>query len=813
MTSTTSSNNRASLLYKWALRRNRSMMIVFSILMIVGILIDINGLSWLKSESPSVIDDAKMTIGMISLITAQVGAIFMTLISSLITFSFLHNKRSVDMYGSIPVKRETVFITHLLASITAVGVPFILGSLVVIGITASSATIGTFLLLLLFGILGIISSCIFTVLMAYCCGTTIDTIITAIGFSVIYSGIVGLYWTLMSNMIPGVDFEQLFTTPIIALLCPYAFCFFSDAYKVIDEGTSLITMLVWMVIYTVAMFFLAFRMSKRRKAEIAQGGFAVNWIPLVVKAGASIVCGGLVGGIAAASSSESGMGIMVLFSLWYLIMGAAAFVIVNIIIERGFKGNFKKSAITYACTTAVFLTSLFALTTGLGIDTYVPVPENVKSAQINYDEMSTDPENIKTITEIHKSIAESIHNSDMRPYYPFADNSEFYYYTTDGDYDKTRDMYPLIDRCVTIRYKKNVGFSTYRSYYINPNRETAKIYDFDKLESLLEKYYSSEEYKRTQNTPIWNSEMPSSVKIDTSNPPTISYQMYMDTTSNSDDDYYYSSNYTTVNENIIPYNKTFLSGLYSALREDILADNEYYTQFLYSNGNENRDILGESYITLSVNYNYNSDYFSKENFETVSGWGDGVHVIIKDSYVNTRNYLKEHYIETEVKLPEKYASEYKMSASGYMEYLNRIDSEKVEGYIAFGQNGKIEDLLRAVDAASELMEGTALTRMGSIDDFDAWHAAHGKEFKEQLLKLTQTTYNNYPLKFEERPEYTNDFMTKEGLAGNWYYMEDMIFGELDNQINQIVIDINKSNEKPSAVPETNSTEDAPAEGV
>lgn len=307
--------------------------------------------------------------------------------------------------------------------------------------------------------------------------------------------------------------------------------------------------------------------------------------------------------------------------------------------------------------------------------------------------------------------------------------------------------------------------------------------------------------------------MPSSVKIDTSNPPTISYQMYMDTTSNSDDDYYYSSNYTTVNENIIPYNKTFLSGLYSALREDILADNEYYTQFLYSNGNENRDILGESYITLSVNYNYNSDYFSKENFETVSGWGDGVHVIIKDSYVNTRNYLKEHYIETEVKLPEKYASEYKMSASGYMEYLNRIDSEKVEGYIAFGQNGKIEDLLRAVDAASELMEGTALTRMGSIDDFDAWHAAHGKEFKEQLLKLTQTTYNNYPLKFEERPEYTNDFMTKEGLAGNWYYMEDMIFGELDNQINQIVIDINKSNEKPSAVPETNSTEDAPAEGV
>ncbi len=815
MTSTTSSNNRFSLLYKWAIRRNKPIIIVFSILMAVGILIDINGLTFTVAPdfSQEAVEDARSTIGLVSLIIAQIGAVVVSLISSLITFSFLHNKRSVDMYGSMPAKRETVFLSHLLGSMTAVGAPYIAGSLIVIGLTSSGESLGHFLMILLSGILGIAASCTFTALIAYCCGTSVDTLITAIGVNAIYAGTVGLYWMLMSNMIPGVNFENFLTSPFIVLLCPYAFCFFADAYHIADENTSFAILIIWMIVFTAGVFALALLMSKRRKAETAQSGFAVGWIPQIIKAGASIVCGGLVGGIAGISS-DAGISSMFQFVIWYIIVGAAAFAIIHIIIERGFKKGIRKGIIIYTCTTAVFLMSVLALTTGLGIDKYVPDPDNVRSARLNYDEPVTDPENIKTVTEIHRLIADGIHNSHLRPYYINNDSmyGNYSYYTESGDDDSSKMYYPLTRRCdFDFSYKKKIGFSTSREYYLYPDKYFATIYDFDSIEKLLQKYYSSDEYKRSQNAALWADDIPEWITVDKDSQPLLTYEKYRGITKIGDDDGYYGSNYFIVKEETLPYNKKFLSGLYVALRKDILADKEYYTQILDPDNTDNDALYGDGYIRLDVNYKYSEyDVYRGNIFYDHNEYADyasGVHVVIKDSYSNTLKYLADHYIDTETTTAEESAAMYSMTAAGYMECLDRVDPEKTEGYIEFGFDGNIEDLLRAVDGASELMEGTALSRMGMFEEAEEWDNAHGKEFRSKLIKYAQYYYNDYPNP-EAMPDYTNSFMDNMGISGDWFYMEDKIFEELDSRLNEIVSEINNAEASKKASDNTDSSSKA-----
>ena len=90
MTSTTSSNNKHfSKLFKWAFRRNRAIMIVFSVLMLIGIVIDVQILTTIAYSRVVNNTDELGTLGYGSIIIAQFGAIILSLISANHTFSFL----------------------------------------------------------------------------------------------------------------------------------------------------------------------------------------------------------------------------------------------------------------------------------------------------------------------------------------------------------------------------------------------------------------------------------------------------------------------------------------------------------------------------------------------------------------------------------------------------------------------------------------------------------------------------------------------------------------------------------------------------
>ena len=117
MTLTTFSSKQFKPLYAWALKRNKIIALVFAFfLLLFGPVLDLYYLS---------VDDFTEELGMISLVIFDMISALFTLISALKTFSFMHNKRSVDLYGALPSNRTTLFISHLLGGITAISLPYL----------------------------------------------------------------------------------------------------------------------------------------------------------------------------------------------------------------------------------------------------------------------------------------------------------------------------------------------------------------------------------------------------------------------------------------------------------------------------------------------------------------------------------------------------------------------------------------------------------------------------------------------------------------------------------------------------------------
>ncbi|MBQ2152070.1 MAG: hypothetical protein II440_01325, partial [Clostridia bacterium] len=105
MTLTTFSSKQFKPLYTWALKRNIKIAIIFTFLLILfGPILDMYCIS---------IDDFTEEIGLVSLIIFEALSALFTLISAMKTFSFLHNKRSVDLFGALPSNRTTLCISHL----------------------------------------------------------------------------------------------------------------------------------------------------------------------------------------------------------------------------------------------------------------------------------------------------------------------------------------------------------------------------------------------------------------------------------------------------------------------------------------------------------------------------------------------------------------------------------------------------------------------------------------------------------------------------------------------------------------------------
>lgn len=297
---------------------------------------------------------------------------FLTLIFAIIytvqIFSYMHNKRKVDFYGSLPISRARLFLAKYGAAYLFSIVPM----LVFMGIIAiASICTGTLLLPqvtnmyvnFIVGTLACISAYGF---LSACCGTTFNTVIMFIAVCACYP---------LSMVFVRAYIDAFFTG---AYTQTFSKSFITNALNPISAyfGNNLI---YWLVFSAACIAFGTLLIMKRR-SERAQTSFAYyipcHIIKVIVSFLTGMFLGTMFGSINVFGNGVGG------FVFGFILASAPTFLIVHMIFYKGLKQIVRTIPI-YAGLAVVVIVGVALINLDVfGYNTYVPKSEDVKSAGI-----------------------------------------------------------------------------------------------------------------------------------------------------------------------------------------------------------------------------------------------------------------------------------------------------------------------------------------------------------------------------------------------------------------------------------------------
>lgn len=417
MTSTTSYKNvkQGASILKWNVRSNLTIIIIYlSLILFFGIIYFAGGLSAQTFTAEAEVDynpwiDA--SIAMASM-TTFLSFVFM-IVLSIKEFSYLHNKRKTDMFGSLPISRRALFITKSLSVflISAVPMTVVMLILMLVSSNASSETVmhvfdqslnvGDVLLRTL---LNLSANIAFIGFLSVCCGKTSEKVLSYIIINGAYPVGMFLLQLLPSCFLYGYTMD--FNEYISFALCP-AMAGFA------------IGKLYWLG-FTAVFFAFAVLLVRKRKAESAQSHFAYKAPQLIVKLIISFSVGLAMAYLFVALFSDTSLDI---FRFWLgMIIGSfLSFFVVQLIFAGGFK-RFGKSLIPYVIMVAAFAAVFAVITAGcFGYNSYVPKADEIKSVSfingtenMNHKNELTDKKDIEAAIKLHKEIIEKYESTDKQ---------------------------------------------------------------------------------------------------------------------------------------------------------------------------------------------------------------------------------------------------------------------------------------------------------------------------------------------------------------------------------------------------------------
>lgn len=354
-------------------------------------------------------------------------AIGYSIVISLIAFSYMHNKRCVDLFGSFPVSRRTLFFSRLASVIFLTIVPVIVIGL--IGMTLSfekSAFIGGAKDIALLCLMLVANIC-FLAIIALCCGTIIDAMICYGAINLCYPIAVFLCSYYPNAILPGAGDVELPTT-VYTLSCPI-FAFFASVY-----GTGLVLHVIWWMGFIIVSVIACYYLSKKRKAETAQNKFAFAIVEIIIKFLTCFTCGLAIGFILAQFGNVYNS---ILASYIWLVVGIvigifASNILLHLAFHRGlsrFKESLIESLVVFV-STGIFI--VIISTGGFGYDRRIPKESEIEGVivQENYrsyfklggrdiiNTYQSDKNKIKKTLELHNAIIEKVESQKYHGFYP-----------------------------------------------------------------------------------------------------------------------------------------------------------------------------------------------------------------------------------------------------------------------------------------------------------------------------------------------------------------------------------------------------------
>lgn len=293
------------------------------------------------------------------------NAVF-TIVYTIRIYSYLHNKRKADLYGSMPISRRTFYISKTVSAYILSVVPtlFFLGVISIISVMFGMPLAEDVAMLYVKLLLGAIACISFYGLLAVCCGTTLNSVLSFIAINFAYPIATLFIKGTIKAFFVGMPANQYNSSFIMKALNPLS------AY----DGTHII----YWLIFTSLCLFLGIFLVKKRRAECAQTSFAYHLPCYVVEVLVSFIIGMFLGTL------FGSLNVMLYgyagFIFGFVLGSVPAFIITHLILYKGFSLLWKSAIPCAAMAVTVIALVGFCNFDFLGYNSFVPVEDNIKSA-------------------------------------------------------------------------------------------------------------------------------------------------------------------------------------------------------------------------------------------------------------------------------------------------------------------------------------------------------------------------------------------------------------------------------------------------
>lgn len=356
--------------FKWELKNSRTLLIVYSVLAAAFAAMVLT-LCMVVSVDVKALDAAKIqnAVLVFQLVTSY-GVFFLTMVFTIIytagSYSYLHNKRKIDMYGSLPIGSSTLFLSKTLAAFLFSVVPalFFFGIIAVLSLCFGQPLVNETVSLYAKVLIGTIACIAFYGLLAICCGTTGYAVVSFIAVCFAYPIAARFVRALIRAFFLGLPVEAGGNSFLMNALNPL------DAYG----GEHV----VYWLLFSNACLLLSSVLCQKRRSERAQNSFAyfipAHMVKLIVSFIAGMLLGTLFGSLNAFGNGLLG------FAFGFLLGAAPACVIVHVIYYKSF-ARFWWASVPFAVMVLVTFAAVgFCSADVFGYNARVPAAAEVASA-------------------------------------------------------------------------------------------------------------------------------------------------------------------------------------------------------------------------------------------------------------------------------------------------------------------------------------------------------------------------------------------------------------------------------------------------
>ena len=528
----------------------------------------------------------------------------LTLIFSIIytvqIFSYMHNKRKVDFYGSLPISRARLFLAKCGGAYLFSIVPMhvFMGIIAIMSICTGTLLLPQVTQMYVNFIVGTLACISAYGFLSACCGTTFNTVIMFIAVCACYPLSMIFVRGYIDAFFTGAYTGDISKSFLMNALNPISAYFGNN--------------LIYWVIFSIACIAFGTLLIMKRRSERAQTSFAYyipcHIIKVIVSFLAGMFLGTMFGSLNVFGNGVAG------FVFGFILASAPAFLITHMLFYKGMKKLVRTLPI-YGGLAIVVIAGVALINLDIfGYNSYVPKTEDVKSAGIILTEyyyskndnfssvMSksagdfTEKSDIENIIKVHNKVLDG-RNDEIKSAVKFRCVWGSMLYNAFGEFvydDAYAIAYKLNSGRTVTRYYSEAMLSMADSMNDDDNYYSSYSVDTDSIKSTANPLISSKTYI-TKYSGLMNAKSDAEIgAVSADITAMVRGKSYTGlSTVSSSDSYLYGSGSDSNNS---ASKKIILNELNEALKKDFEADDKYLNGVLY-----------DPYAIISNFYSYSWD--------------------------------------------------------------------------------------------------------------------------------------------------------------------------------------------------------------